>query len=57
MDADLVVFDPNTISDMGTYEKPNQPAVGVQILLVNGQLVVNEGQLILDAAAGRPIRR
>jgi hypothetical protein len=57
MDADIVVFDPKTISDVGTYEKPNQPAVGVQSLLVNGELLVDAGELVLDAAAGRPIRR
>jgi len=57
MDADIVVFDPETISDVGTYEAPNQPAVGVQSLLVNGTLVVAEGKLVTDAAPGRPIRR
>ena len=57
MDADIVVFDPATIRDVGTYEEPNQPAEGVQSLLVNGELVVAEGELILDAAPGRPIRR
>jgi len=57
MDADIVVFDPETIRDVGTYEKPNQPAVGVQTLLVNGGLVVRNGELILDAPHGRPIGR
>jgi hypothetical protein len=57
MDADIVVFDPATISDVGTYEKPNQPAVGVQTLLVNGGLVVQDGKLVLDAPHGQPIRR
>jgi N-acyl-D-glutamate deacylase len=57
MDADIVVFDPETISDVGTYEKPNQPAVGVQTLLVNGVLVVEAEELILDSAPGQPIRR
>jgi len=57
MDADIVVFDPDTISDVGTYDEPNQPAVGVQTLLVNGVPVVDEGELILDAAPGQPIRR
>jgi len=57
MDADIVVFNPKTISDVGTYEKPNQPAVGVQSLLVNGTLVVADGKLITDAAPGQPIRR
>jgi len=57
MDADIVVFDPETIRDVGTYEEPNQPAVGVQWLLVDGQLVVDRGALVTDAAPGRPIRR
>jgi len=57
MDADIVVFDPENISDVGTYEKPNQPAVGVKTLLVHGTPVVSNGQLVLDAAPGQPIRR
>jgi len=57
MDADIVVFDPETISDVGTYQEPNQPAVGVQTLLVNGEQVVAQGELIVDADPGQPIRR
>ena len=57
MDADIVVFDPETISDVGTYEAPNQPAIGVQSLLVNGTLVVADGKLVTDATPGQPIRR
>jgi len=57
MDADIVVFDPDTISDVGTYQAPNQPAVGVQTLLVNGELVVDAGELVIDAAPGQPVRR
>jgi len=57
MDADIVIFDPDTISDVGTYQDPNRPAVGVQAVLVNGEAVVTGGELILDAAPGRPIRR
>jgi N-acyl-D-glutamate deacylase len=57
MDADIVVFDPETIRDVGTYQDPNHPAEGVQTLLVNGELVVTNSELITDAAPGRPIRR
>jgi len=57
MDADIVVFDPETIADKGTYTEPNQPAVGVQAVLVNGVAVVAEGKLVEDAAPGKPIRR
>jgi len=57
MDADIVVFDPEAISDVGTYQTPNQPAIGVQSLLINGTLVVADGKLVTDAAPGQPIRR
>jgi hypothetical protein len=57
MDADIVVFDPETIADMATFDKPAQPAVGVQTVLVNGGFVVKDGELILDAPHGQPIRR
>lgn len=56
MDADIVVFDPDAIADMATYENANQPAVGVKSVLVNGELVVDDGELVLDANAGIPIR-
>ncbi|WP_270731067.1 amidohydrolase family protein [Shimia sp. Alg240-R146] len=57
MDADIVVFDPATISDHATYENANQPAVGVQTLLVNGSFTVKDGDLVLDASSGQAIRR
>ncbi|WNJ18293.1 amidohydrolase family protein [Pontibacter sp. G13] len=57
MDADVVVFDPETIADQGTYEDPNHPAIGVQTVLVNGKMVLSEGQLIEGVGAGMPIRR
>ncbi|MEW2915529.1 amidohydrolase family protein [Ruegeria sp. ANG10] len=57
MDADVVVFDPKTVADLATYENANQPAVGVQAVLVNGTLVVGDGVLVLDANSGEAIRR
>jgi len=57
MDADIVVFDAKTIADRATFENANQPATGVLAVLVNGMPVVRKGELILDAAAGQPIRR
>ncbi|MCA9175541.1 MAG: membrane dipeptidase [Planctomycetales bacterium] len=41
--ADIVVFDPKTIIDKATYEQPHQFAVGVRDVLVNGQLVLLNG--------------
>jgi N-acyl-D-glutamate deacylase len=57
MDADIAVFDSETIADKATYEDANQPAVGVQTVLVNGVAVVAGGELVLDASPGLPIRR
>jgi N-acyl-D-glutamate deacylase len=57
MDADIVVFDPATVADLATYENANQLTVGVQTVLVNGGVVVSDGELVLDAPFGRPIRR
>jgi dihydroorotase/N-acyl-D-amino-acid deacylase len=42
--ADVVVFDPATIHDVATFEKPNQLSVGMEIVLVNGVPVIEGGQ-------------
>jgi N-acyl-D-aspartate/D-glutamate deacylase len=55
-DADLVVIDPQTISDSATYLDPTRPSVGVRHLLVDGTFVVRDGVLDADAFPGRPIR-
>lgn len=57
MDANIVAFDPATIADKGTYEDANRPAVSVQTVLVNSGFVAQDGELILDAPHGQPIRR
>ena len=56
-DADLVVFDLATVSDRGTYTQPNQTAVGMRHVIVNGVPVLRDGALVRDALPGRPIRR
>ncbi|MGI8782524.1 MAG: amidohydrolase family protein [Acidobacteriota bacterium] len=43
MFADIVVFDPATIADRATFESPHQYAVGVDHVLVNGQVVLQGG--------------
>lgn len=42
--ADVVVFDPDTIHDVATFEKPNQLSVGMQYVLVNGVPVIRRGE-------------
>ena len=41
--ADVVVFDPSTVGDPATYENPHQYANGVSHVLVNGRLVIDNG--------------
>jgi N-acyl-D-amino-acid deacylase len=55
MKADITIFDPETIIDLGTYKEPNQFPVGVEHVLVNGQLSLNAGKLT-GVRAGRVIK-
>jgi len=54
-DADLVVFDPATVSDRSTYRAPGEPSVGMKYVMVGGTLVVDDGSLVPGVAPGTPI--
>ena len=54
--ADIVVFNPATIIDRATFEKPHQYAEGVSAVIVNGQIALSGGQMT-GARAGRALRR
>ncbi|HEY3119627.1 MAG TPA: amidohydrolase family protein, partial [Vicinamibacteria bacterium] len=54
-DADVVVFDPQTIADRATYRAPRQPSVGVRYLLVSGTVAVEDGKVVTGAAPGRAL--
>ena len=54
-DADIVIFDPQTIADRSTFEKPMEPSVGVHYLLVGGTPIIDDGRLVPDIFPGRAL--
>jgi N-acyl-D-amino-acid deacylase len=44
MIADIAVFDPATVAEQASFENPHQYAVGVPYVLVNGEVVVSDGE-------------
>jgi len=55
-DADLTIFDPQSIKDKSTFQDPGQYSEGIRFVMVNGVLIVKEGQLQSNIYPGRPIR-
>lgn len=53
--ADITVFDPNTLIDRATYRDPGRYSEGVRYVLVNGEIVLDDGEFGEDAAPGREI--
>lgn len=58
--ADLVLFDPTTIRDRATFEQPHQYAEGVSLVIVNGEIVLEQNAMtrarpgrVLYGPAGR----
>lgn len=51
MKADIAVFDPATVTDNSTFEKPHQYATGVKYVWVNGKMALDAGRIA--AAGGR----
>jgi N-acyl-D-amino-acid deacylase len=55
MAADVAVFDPATVGETNSFEKPKSYAKGVPYVLVNGVLVIDKGQHT-GARPGKPLR-
>jgi len=53
--ADVVIFDPQTITDRATFENPNQLSEGMQYVLVNGVAVIDNGKAT-NALPGKVLR-
>jgi N-acyl-D-aspartate/D-glutamate deacylase len=54
-DADIVVFDPATIADRATFQKPMEPSVGVRYLVVGGRVLVDQGRIVEGVFPGKAI--
>ena len=55
-DADVVVFDPVTVSDRATYADSCRLSTGFRHVVVNGVPLIRDGVLDPDAMPGKPIR-
>jgi len=53
--ADVVVFNPDTIRDLATFDKPNQLSQGMDYVLVNGVPVIDQGKMT-GALPGKALR-
>ena len=54
--ADVVVFDPRTVMDTATFQRSRQYPVGIEYVLVNGQMCVERGEFT-GHTAGRVLSR
>jgi N-acyl-D-amino-acid deacylase len=55
--ADLVLFDPATIADRTTRNRPDAPPIGIHTVLIGGQIVAQNGRLLPGPLRGRVLRR
>lgn len=55
MDADIVIFDENTIADKATFEEPTLVPEGIDYVLVGGNIAADHGKIVSDNS-GRYIR-
>jgi N-acyl-D-glutamate deacylase len=56
-DADIIVFDPERVTDRATFKEPCQTSAGMKHVLVNGSFLIRDEQLDTEAFPGRPVRR
>jgi N-acyl-D-aspartate/D-glutamate deacylase len=55
-DADIAIFNPETVTDKATFEKPNLPSEGIPYVLVQGTLVVDGGRVVEGPHPGKGIK-
>jgi len=54
-DADVVVFDPNTIIDRATYKSPREPSSGMRYVIVGGTVLIDQGKLVTGTYPGKAL--
>ncbi len=54
-DADITIFNPNTVIDKGTFENGPAFSAGIEYVMVNGVLVLKNGKTVDNVFAGQPI--
>jgi N-acyl-D-aspartate/D-glutamate deacylase len=54
-DADIVAFDPQTVSDRSTYQAPREPSVGMRYVIVNGSVLIDKGLMVPGNFPGKAI--
>jgi len=52
-DADVVIFNPQTVTDRSTYQQPMETSLGVEYLLVGGVMLVDKGKVIEEVFPGK----
>jgi N-acyl-D-aspartate/D-glutamate deacylase len=55
--ADITVFDPDTVADNSNYLDPAQKPSGIEYVLVNGRMMVEDGRIDRSGRPGRVVRR
>ena len=56
MDADITIFDPETVIDRATYTEPGRYSAGIIHVLVNGEVVVSDGEVVMATYPGKEVR-
>jgi len=55
--ADITIFNPDTIIDRASFGEPYQQSEGIEYVLINGKVILEDGDYKADALAGQVIRR
>jgi len=55
-DADLTLFDPESVIDAATFTEAERPSKGIPYVIVGGKFVVKDGEIVEGAFPGQPIR-